>query len=417
MEKEIILTNRVPTLEDLQSKFQDINELGIYLHIPFCHQICPYCPYNKELFDPGVARSYTQAIIKEIDHYGKIIGDHQVTSFYIGGGTPTTMLNHGMEEILNHVYKVFNMKCGIHMESHPNDLGEENLNTLESLGVQYLSIGVESLQDHHLQTLCRSYTVKEVKETVARVVRRNFKCVNLDFIFALPNQTYREIEEAGKALVGMGIDQVATYPLFHFPYTRFGKEIVSHAPGIPTLLKRRRMLLILEDIFYEAGFDRSSVWAFTKQGVDKYCSVTVPLYLGLGASGGTYLNDIFYINTFHVAEYIKSFENGSMPVALSLDLTNPMQMAGWLYWRIYETQFRKNDFFNRFGSDFDQQYGKYMKWLSRIGFLKDDGSQIRLTNKGSYWLHAFEDVFSIDYISKLWGTSSSDPWPDRVFLM
>lgn len=373
MEKEIILTNRVPTLEDLQSKFQDINELGIYLHIPFCHQICPYCPYNKELFDPGVARSYTQAIIKEIDHYGKIIGDHQVTSFYIGGGTPTTMLNHGMEEILNHVYKVFNMKCGIHMESHPNDLGEENLNTLESLGVQYLSIGVESLQDHHLQTLCRSYTVKEVKETVARVVRRNFKCVNLDFIFALPNQTYREIEEAGKALVGMGIDQVATYPLFHFPYTRFGKEIVSHAPGIPMLLKRRRMLLILEDIFY--------------------------------------------INTFHVAEYIKSFENGSMPVALSLDLTNPMQMAGWLYWRIYETQFWKNDFFNRFGSDFDQQYGKYMKWLSRIGFLKDDGSQIRLTDKGSYWLHAFEDVFSIDYISKLWGTSSSDPWPDRVFLM
>ncbi len=403
-------------MEALQSKFQDINELGIYLHIPFCHQICPYCPYNKELFEPDAARRYTRAVLKEIDYYGIIAGDRPVSSFYIGGGTPTTMLNHGMDEIVNHVYKVFNMQCSIHMESHPNDLSEQNLDTLESIGVNFLSIGVESLQDRHLKALCRTYTANEVKKTVSRVVRRNFSCVNLDFIFALPHQTYKEVEEAGKELVGMGIDQVATYPLFYFPYTRFGKEIVKHSPGIPTLIKRRRMLRILEEIFYDSGFERSSVWAFTRKGIDKYCSVTVPLYLGLGASGGTYLNDIFYINTFNVAEYVKCIENEMMPVALSLDLTDPMKMAGWLYWRIYETQFSKADFFQRFGVNFDMQYGKYMRWLAHLGLLKDDGQQIRLTDKGSYWLHAFEDVFSIDYISKLWGNSSSDPWPDQVIL-
>ena len=176
------------------------------------------------------------------------------------------------------------------------------------------------------------------------------------------------------------------------------------------------MLHILEDIFYDAGFERSSVWAFTKQGVEKYCSVTVPLYVGLGASGGTYLKDIFYLNTFNVAEYIKAIEKGKMATALSVNLTEKMQMAGWLYWRIYETKFNKRDFLKRFGKDFNKVYGKYMNLLAILGFLKIEGDQVVLTDRGTYWLHALEDFFSIDYISKLWGTSRVEPWPEKVVL-
>ena len=68
-EKEITLGNTIPSPEDLYTKFQKIEELGIYLHIPFCEQICPYCPYNKEIFDPEIARRYAQAVKKEIDFY------------------------------------------------------------------------------------------------------------------------------------------------------------------------------------------------------------------------------------------------------------------------------------------------------------------------------------------------------------
>jgi oxygen-independent coproporphyrinogen-3 oxidase len=183
------------------------------------------------------------------------------------------------------------------------------------------------------------------------------------------------------------------------------------------LLRRRKMLSILENIFYSSDFERSSVWAFTKKGIEKYCSVTVPLYLGLGASGGSYLNDIFFLNTFNVAEYIKSIKQNKMPTALSVDLTKNMQMAGWLYWRIYETRFVKNDFSRRFGVDFDSKYGKLMRFLSHMGFLKDDGQQIVLTDKGAYWLHAFEDWFSIDFIGNLWSSSISMPWPEKVVII
>jgi oxygen-independent coproporphyrinogen-3 oxidase len=410
----VALESKVPALE---SRFQDIDEFGIYLHIPFCRQVCPYCPYNKEIYHREVAERYTDAVKKEIDIYSKLIGNKPITSFYIGGGTPTTMLYSGLDKILRHIFESFGMQCDIHMESHPNDLTLDNLKAISSLGVGHLSIGVEALQDHHLKALRRPYSVEQVMTAVGRAAGNGFKCVNADFIFALPGQTYSEVEQAGHTLVEMGVDQVAAYPLFRFPYTKMGRTAKGSNYDISSIFKRRKMLGILERIFYGAGFERTSVWAFTRPEVPKYCSVTVPLYVGLGASGGSYLKDVFYLNTFNVQEYIRALENGRLPIALSLDLTENMQMAGWLYWRIYETRFRRSDFRRRFGKEFDRVYGKYVRLLSPLGFLKkDDGDEIVLSDTGTYWLHVLQDLFSIEYISQLWGTSKQEPWPEKVVL-
>jgi coproporphyrinogen III oxidase-like Fe-S oxidoreductase len=412
-EDDVALESRIPSLE---SRFQDIDEFGLYLHIPFCRQICPYCPYNKEIYRSEVAERYAKAVIREIEFYSRMMGSKPVTSFYIGGGTPTTMLYSGLDKILDRIFGAFNVQCDIHMESHPTDLSRDNLDTIVSMGVRHLSTGVEALQDRHLKALKRPYTVEEGKAAVERAVGRGFKCVNVDVIFALPGQTLREIEQTGHAMVEMGVDQVAAYPLFRFPYTEMGGTARGGNYTTSNIFKRKRMLGILERIFYEAGFERTSVWAFTRPGVPKYCSVTVPLYVGLGASGGSYLRDVFYLNTFNVAEYITALERGRMPIALSLELSVEMQMAGWLYWRIYETRFQKSDFRRRFGKDFDRIYGRYVRPLARLGFLKDDGEQIVLSDRGTYWLHALEDLFSIQYISNLWGTSKQEPWPERVVL-
>jgi oxygen-independent coproporphyrinogen-3 oxidase len=413
----MILANRIPGYESLATKFQDISEFGLYLHIPFCKQICPYCPYNKEIYQSETAEMYTRAIKKEMDFYSGLLGNKPVTSFYIGGGTPTTMLHSGLGSILEHVFKNLNMQCDIHMESHPNDLSPDNLNTIKSLGIENLSTGVESLQDKYLRILNRPYNTKEVKAAVERATNRGFKCFNIDFIFALPHQTYGELEQAANELVEMDIDQVAAYPLFYFPYTKMGGLARQGNYNLAGILKRKKMLHILEEIFYGRKYERTSVWAFTKEGTPKYCSVTVPLYIGLGASGGSYLRDAFYLNTFNVAEYIKRLENGKMPIALSLDLSESMQMAWWFYWRVYETRFKRSDFRKKFEKDFNAVYGKYIKVFSVLGLIKrDDGNEVILSDKGIFWLHAFEDLFSLDYISKLWGTSKQEPWPERVVL-
>jgi len=416
-ENSMILENRVPSYESLESKFQDIGEVGLYLHIPFCKQICPYCPYNKEIYHPEVAKMYTRAVKKEIDFYSSLLGDKPVTSFYIGGGTPTTMLHNGLGTILEHIYNNFNMQCDIHMESHPNDLTAENLNTIKHLNVAHLSTGVESLQDKYLRILNRPYDAREVKAAIERAVNKGFTCFNVDFIFALPGQTYRELEHAGRDLLEMAVDQVAAYPLFYFPYTEMGESAKKSNYNVMNIFKRRKMLHILEEMFYEKKYERTSVWAFTREGRPKYCSVTVPLYIGLGASGGSYLRDIFYLNTFNVAEYIKRLEDGKMPIALSLDLSESMQMAWWFYWRVYETRFKREDFRKRFEMDFTEIWGKYVKLFPLFGFVKkDDGNEVILSDKGIFWLHALEDLFSLNYISKLWGNSKQEPWPEQVIL-
>lgn len=414
--REIALENRAPSREELSGRFEGIDQLGIYLHVPFCRQICPYCPYNKEIYSPDMAERYARAVTKEIDFYADIVGTRPVTSLYIGGGTPTTMLDNGLANILEHVHKVFNVRCEVHMESHPNDLSDENLDVIRSLNVRHLSTGVESLQDKHLKFLKRPYTAAIARQAVERAVSRDFKCVNVDLMFALPGQTRGEIEQTANVLAELGVDQVAAYPLFRFPYTLMGGDGSTNNYRLGIVLKRRKMLRMLERIFYSAGYERSSVWAFTKSGVPRYCSVTVPLYLGLGASGGSYLKDIFYLNTFSVAEYVKAIEERGTAIALSLDLSESMQMAGWLYWRIYETRFEKMDFLRRFGQDFDDVYGKYFKLLRLLGFLEDDRERITFTDRGTYWLHALEDLFSIEYVSKLWGTSKQEPWPHKVLL-
>lgn len=412
----LVLDSRVPTRRELEKRFEDIEELGLYLHIPFCRQICPYCPYNKELYSSEAAARYAAAVKQECGLYAETVGNRPVTSLYIGGGTPTTMLKRELPEILEHVHKAFNVRCDVHMESHPNDLSHENLDAIQSLGVQQLSIGVESLQDRHLRFLQRPYDAAAAKAAVSRTMNRGFQCVNVDLMFAFPGQTYGEVEQAARTLAELGVHQIATYPLFQFPYTRMGSNGQMSNYGLGVILKRRKMLKVLETIFYSAGYERSSVWAFTKAGVPKYCSVTVPLYVGIGASGGSYLKDIFYLNTFSVGEYISAIEQRGTAIALSLDLSHDMQMAGWLYWRIYETRIEKAQFLRRFGQDFDEVYGKYFKILGLLGFSEDDGDRIVLTDRGAYWLHALEDVLSLEYVGRLWGTSKEEPWPKKMLL-
>ena len=413
---EIAFRDGIPLFDSISEKINGRKELGIYLHIPFCDQICPYCSYNKEIFKEETSRKYVQAVKQEIDQYASVLSEATVTSFYIGGGTPTTMIKKGIDEIINYLYRQFKVECGVHMEGHPNHLTPDNLTFLKSIGVDFLSIGVEALQDKYLKFIERPYTAQEVKKNIGNAVDKGFKCVNIDLIFDLPGQTPEEMEIAANEVVRLKVNQVATYPLFKSSYTRLGKGANEEGYDFSTMFRRRKLLKALEEVFYSSGYERSSVWAFTRKGTDKNCSGAVPLYIGLGASGGSYLNNIFYVNTFSVKEYINALTEGKSPVALSVDLSKEMQMSGWLYWHIYETKFLKSDFFERFKVDFDAVYGRQIKTLSRLGFLEEYGNTVFLTDKGKYWIHAFEDFFSIDYISNLQRTPKNNPWPEKTVL-
>ena len=117
-----------------------------------------------------------------------------------------------------------------------------------------------------------------------------------------------------------------------------------------------------------------------------------------------------------MAEYIKALDDGGMAIALSVDLTEKMQRAGWLYWRIYETRFCKAAYRERFDEELDAAYGRYLTAARRLGLLRDDGEQITLSDSSAFWLHAAEDLLSIEFVSTLWGSSRRDLRPERAIL-
>ena len=114
--------------------------------------------------------------------------------------------------------------------------------------------------------------------------------------------------------------------------------------------------------------------------------------------------------------YIDSLEQGRLPIALSMALSRKMQMAGWVYWRMYGVRFQKRAFLERFGTAFDGVYGRAATVLSALGLVRDDGSEITLTDAGAYWLHVVQDLFSLDAVGRLWAAAMADPWPRKVVL-
>lgn len=208
---------------DAPSYPMDLKSAGLYLHVPFCKNLCPFCPYNRVEYDDELFRLYEQAVHEEIELYTPYIKENEFVSLYIGGGTPTVNLA-GLLRILDHLKQIFSLSCDICIELHPADMESECLESLKDAGITMLSIGVESTSDRILKTIGRNHDGKTAIDSLRRAVATGFDSVNADLMFALPGQTINDWELDLKKVLAMGADQISTYPLFSFPYSDLGQS-------------------------------------------------------------------------------------------------------------------------------------------------------------------------------------------------
>jgi coproporphyrinogen III oxidase-like Fe-S oxidoreductase len=390
-----------------------INRVDLYLHIPFCRNLCPYCPYNRVRYDETLAAAYLAAVLTEIDLYHEQLGQIEIGSVYIGGGTPTTMLDE-LALILVHLRKRFSLKGDIAIETLPSDLDAKSLTKLKDMGISLLSIGVQSFDDRYLKLIGRNYPARILAPVISQAMNAGFDTVNLDLMFALPGQTTGEALADLQTAIALESDQVTLYPLFTFPYSAVGKHQAFHRVKFPGLRIRRRMYRALHDHALTKGYQRVSVWGFKRSVTSSFSSVTRRVYIGLGAGAGNCLPGMFYFNTFSVPAYIRSCEQGRMPVALKMGMTPTMEDYYWLYWRLYETSVSKQEF--------NQVFAKqaHILWLlqlaSGIGMLTDTGNHYDLTERGAFWIHLLQNHYVLNYIDKVWRAAMQDPWPERITL-
>lgn len=386
---------------------------GVYIHIPFCRSLCPYCPYNKIPYHEKWVRPYVDALLAEIDRYSRQTGPFEISSIYIGGGTPTTLIKE-LAEILRFIRERFGVSGDICMETIPSDLGRDTVKALKDCGVDLVSVGVQSFNEKYLRMLGRNYGPGQVHEALDLVLQAGFKSVNLDLMFALPGQTVEEMLPDLRQALASGADQVTAYPLFSFPYSTVGKLLRLQKIKMPNLAIRRKMYRALHEYCLGEDLQRVSVWGFSRGNVPRYSSVTRDCYFGWGAGSGSCQPGIFYLNTFSVEEYIRANLENRSPVAVKMDLTDRMNRYYWLYWRFYDTFIPGSLLASLFGED--RQIQKIRALMKILKLAEETGEGITLNERGAFWLHLLQNYFSLNYVNKIWSAAKEDPWPGRISL-
>jgi len=388
---------------------------GLYIHIPFCKNSCPYCPYIKTKYNVEQAKEYKKALIKEIELYYKKFGGGSFTSLYFGGGTPTLMINE-IDDILNHLYKYFSIQGNIAIETSPIDIDKTILLKLKSQGFNLISLGIQSFNDKYLTIIGRKYNSQKAINSINDTLNIGFESVNIDLIFAINNQTIHDLENDLNTTVSFNVDQVTCYPLFTFPYTEIGKIRNLNKIKLPNQKKRKQLYYFMNSFFEKKGYTRTNVWSFSKNHNNNYSSVTRDYYLGLGASSGSYNGQTFYFNTFSIAEYIQTL-NSKLPISIAMQVSKKLEKNFWFYWQLYTTLINKNSYQELFNSKVEKDFAFILKLFKRLNYIEnEDSSIIKLNTKGAHWIHLIQNYYALNYVNKIWTVSKRKAWPEKIIL-
>lgn len=388
-----------------------LSQIDLYIHIPFCRSKCSYCPYNRIDYDENLVGPYTKAVLSEIEQYFLRLGKIRISSIYIGGGTPTTLTDE-LGVIMQSIRERFAITGDICIETNPGDLNEDTVRKLKDLGVDLISIGVQSFDDTFLKILGRSYDAAKARSAASIALSSNFRSVNIDLMFALPGQNIGSALDDLNEALRIGPNQITTYPLFTFPYSSVGRYLKMRKVKTPGVFRLRKMYGAIHNFFTQNGYQRVSVWGFKKGDSPRYSSVTRDTYIGIGAGAGSRLPGVFYLNTFSVKDYIEATSTGRLPIALKMDMTQRLTNYYWLYWRFYDTYIDSQQVREKFGKDVKL---RVMFGLAKLlGLTKENPDRIELTERGAFYIHLLQNCFILNYIDRVWSAAMRESWPDRI---
>lgn len=390
---------------DKKLSFQDTENLGLYIHIPFCRSICSFCPYCKVPYEKEALDCYVDSLIKEIHMVGRMnAGKKKVSSLYFGGGTPALAIER-LGEIIQAINCHFIITDGIGLELHPGDVVPKVLLKLKELGITKISIGIQSFQDKFLKLLGRGKTdYSRMFEALQQV---SFQTVSMDFIFALPEQQFRDLRRDMETAFANGANHIAIYPFIDFTFTN---------SRIPAMGKNQKRRLLNQITAYcdKKGYYRDSIWTFSKNKKAKYSSMTRDNFLGFGCSATTLLKDQFKINTFSLEQYHRRLEGGRLPTSLTLRFSKRQRMVYYLFWTAYTTRVSAAAFRKFFGVSLKKKYGLELFLAKKAGFLTEKNGIYQMTPKGAFYYHHYEQYYTLSYIDKMWGIMRKTAFPEKI---
>ncbi|MBQ8497586.1 MAG: radical SAM protein [Clostridia bacterium] len=401
--KPFLFTNEY----DQMLPFTELENLGLYVHIPFCKSICKFCPYCKEIYTKEKCDTYIDALLNEIQIVGsRLKYKKRVTSLYFGGGTPALAADR-LGEIISVLKRYFIITEGIGAELHPENVTVSTLQTLKDAGITKISIGIQSFQPKYQKILGRK-TVDT--EKIAQVLEQiPFETVSMDFIFALPQQTFADLKNDIDIAFSHGANHIAVYPFIDFTFTE---------SRVPAMAKKEKRSLLdsITEYCSKKGYHRDSIWTFSNTKGAKYSSMTRDHFLGFGCSATTLLKDSFKINTFSVEEYCKRIESRKLPTSLTIRFTKYQRMVYYLFWTAYSTKVDSRDFERFFDIPLQKAYGFELLIAKMLGFITEKDGVYTMTKKGAFYYHYYENFYTLAYIDKMWSVMRKEAFPKEIQL-
>ena len=372
------------------------NEIALFVFLPFCKIKCTYCDFNVYAHLTRWMEPYADAVVGEIKNSEfRIQNSYQARSVYLGGGTPSLMPIASIEKILRACERSFSLipNPEITLEVNPGNVDEAKLRALRALGVNRLSIGVQSFDDATLRRLNRGHTVADALTTYDLARRVGIDNISLDFIYSLPLQTLADWRATLDRALALAPEHLSLYALKVEEGTGLAHQIARGKYPMPDDDLAAEMYELAEEVLDAAGYEQYEISNWARRVGAKHVS---PLqsrhnltywhnepYLGFGAGAHSCFGGERFWNVLSPLEYVQRIERGESAVAGREEISRELEMAETMILGLRLNEgiaFAK--FTERYGEDARVKYARQLRESRVLGLLEQLDERARLTPRG-----------------------------------
>lgn len=382
-----------------------MNEIGLYVHIPFCMKKCEYCDFLSGVYDEQIQKQYTVSLCEEIKYMGQRLQGTAVSSIYIGGGTPTWLDQEYMESILQTLQHSFHIleSAEVSMECNPGTVTFEKLKSYHLHGVNRLSIGLQSANEKELQCLGRVHTFERFLHTFDMARKSNFYNINVDVMTGLPGQKLDDLMHTLLQVISLRPEHISAYALMVEEgtpfYDRYKFDVIKQKSGMETEFlpnedEEYQQYKMTQQVLHEHGYTQYEISNYARPGYECEHNISYWIrkpYLGLGLGAASLLGNVRAGNVRGIDEYIKRSE--LLPTYDGENLSPFWEGVQWLsrFEEMEEFMFlglrmnrgvTREDFRRCFGCNVEGIYGPQIKKLKEEGLLQMEEGRIFLTERG-----------------------------------
>lgn len=361
-----------------------LEEIGIYVHIPFCVSKCLYCDFLSGKSDYDERKLYTAAIVKEIDNFNIPWNEYKVKTLFFGGGTPSLLETELFDDIVTSLIKKFSFKKNIEfiVECNPGTVSKDKVDFYMQSGVNRISFGLQSANDKELERLGRIHKFRDFERSFDLVFNSGIENINADIMSSLPCQTVSDYKRTLQKVLEFPIRHISSYSLIIEEGTPFYIMNEKGTLKLPDEDEERDMYYMTETLLNEKGFNRYEISNYALPGYE--CEHNKIYwqrgnYIGFGAGAASLMDDIRYSNVRDVKKYIENpcGYDGIEKLSLNDRMAEYMFLGMRMMSGVSMSMFRQ-----LFGTDMMNVYREPIDKHIKEGLLYMGNDRLRLTKKG-----------------------------------